>query len=644
MRFLAVIPAFLAFTLLCTAPVGASDRMPGRIPVSEPKKEESETKPVSPAPKSDDRTAGSKTKAPAPVADKPADSATKKTPPRKAEAEKAEDTPEAPPPVPVVNTPTPNTGMTMAQREMESLGPMTNPLRGSLGSDLWDGSGRPVVHTYIPQMPDGTSLRAAQYLTRRILLTNGDVKMLRGNHSVPAGEDLFTMRIEKLLEIGGYKDAVNLYTLIEGEPSHDRLARAGIYALMLGGAPAQACLEVKAAHRTTTPQPDADIFWPQMDALCTFVKQQSIQSITPSARATLNKDEASVLDSSRILTALVTRNNYRHPVASPDDLDSMSLMERAVLRGLGRLDYSRLKIRKLDQVSAPALMLLATDPNVPEATRFTFNIEAARRGLLDPSQIGEFYLELADGRDDAPGIQGQYLAYTNAEKESQKAAITKSLLENGSGSEQNLLGMLPFASSVPSINPSGLSEKSIESGITLMLSAGMVPPVRWVRAWLKPETADSVQKAEKLRLYLANLLPENLPTESTAFPDEVLKSLLPAPESAELLEIVSLFSGLGRTNALHNVIDTAVYEKLINLTAPNDYVMPRDGLVEKIREASRNGRLGEVALLSTIVLKDYQSGTTHPGVLKELLESLETVGLKEEARHIAMGVMLGLKQ
>jgi hypothetical protein len=611
----------------------ANDRMPGRIPVSQPDADK-EKAPVPP------RNEESRTTQPKP--EKPAAPAVKE----KKEAPKAEADAAASAPAPVVNTPTPSTGVTMATREMESLGPLTNPLLGSLGNDMWDGSGRAAIHRYIQELPDGSPIRAAQYLTRRVLLTNGDAKMLRNDAAVPEGEDLFTLRIEKLLAIGGYKDAVDLYTLIEGEPSHDRLARAGIIALMFGGAPAQACLEAHAAHRSRLPQPDADVFWPQIDALCTFIKRQSAQNVAPNEtiRAALSKEEAAPLDSSKVLSALVNRSNYRHPISTPEDFESLSQMERAVLRGLGRFDYSRLKTQRIDQVAAQNLMLIATDPNVPEATRFTFTMEAARRGLMDAAQLGDFYLSLAANRDDALGIQGQYLALTRADKAPARAAIVKNLLETLDGGETALLALLPFAASVPEVNPAGLSQKTIENGLRLMMQAGVLPPARWVRAWLAAEAGDSEKNREKTLLYLANLLPENLPTESTPFPEDAVKSVLQPPESAEALEIWSLFSGLRRTNALHNVVDTAVYEKLIDLTAPNDYVMPRDGLVEKIREAARNGRLGEVALLSSVVLKDYKTGSTHPGVLKVLLESLETVGLKEEARHIAMGVMLGSKQ
>jgi hypothetical protein len=171
------------------------------------------------------------------------------------------ETPATPVKAPVINTPRPRTGQTMDRAAMESLGPLTNPLKGGLGNDMWAGSARSVVQEFVPQLPTGDTFYPAQLLARRVLLSNGDVTMMRNDKSGADEQDLFTQRLEKLLEIGAYDDAVKLYTLIEGEPGHDRLARAGVMALLHGGFPAQACLEARAAHKDTTTQSENDIFW-----------------------------------------------------------------------------------------------------------------------------------------------------------------------------------------------------------------------------------------------------------------------------------------------------------------------------------------------------------------------------------------------
>lgn len=653
LRFFPVVLVGLAALLVSAAPLHANDdRMVGAVPVSKPR-DTAPAEPAKPVPPRNEESRTTQPKKSAPTKDAAKAPEKPKSTPKPAQKQTPEqDAKAAPEPAtataaPVVNTPQPRTGVTMPVRDMESLGPLTNPLKGSLGNDMWDGTARSVLQNYIPQIPDGTTYRSLQVLARRVLLSNGDIGMLSNDRSSPAGEDLFTLRLEKLLAIGAYQDAVDLYTMIEGEPSHDRLARAGIMALMQGGYPAQACLEVRAAHRDKAAQPDAAQFWAQMDAICTFIQAHALQSVRDRSFVKigmkgLDKSAITGVPGSKVLTTLSARPDYRFAVDTADDIESLQPIERAVLRALGRFDYARFKPKKTAQIPAPILMTIATDPNMPESSRLALNVEATRRGLLDPDHLGQFYLDLAGENEGAPGLPGRYYAYTKAENDRARANITAPLLDAAGSSL--ITALLPFATAVPDINPAGLSKRSIETGLELMLQAGMIPPARWVTAWLAGESTDSDKNREKVILYLANLLPENLPTESVPFPDKAIQPLFESPESAEAVEIWSLFSGLGRADALHNVANDAVYEKFIDLTVTNDYVMPVDGLIEKIRDAAQNGHIGETALLASVALKDYQTGKHHPAVLKEVLKSLETVGLKEEARYLALGVVLSLKQ
>lgn len=593
---------------------------------------------------SDDRTAGTKpaTKAETQEEKTPSATETKKKP-----AQKVTEQNQDPNKTPVVNTPQPRTGMTMDRKAMESLGPLTNPLKGGLGIDMWAGTARSVVQEFLPQLPAGNTIRPAQLLARRVLLSNGDIGMMRNDKSPEAGQDLFTLRLEKLIEMGAYSDAVDLYTLIEGEPGHDRLAHAGIMALMHGGFPAQACLEVRAAHKDQSAQPDPDGFWPQIEAVCTFIQIQSVkaiadQSYTKISLNGLGTSPVTGVPGSKILTTLASRSDYRHAVSSPADVAELSNLERAVLKGLGRLDYTRLKIKKIYEIPGPVLMSMASDPNMPGHLRIALNVEAAGRGLIDADDLGALYIAVAKDSRDAGGLAARYAALMEAETTPEKNAIVAGVLE---GKGRRLpTPLLPFAPMVSDVNPDGLSPQALETGLLLMLTSGIVPSERWLSAWLRSESGDSQKSRDQVLLYLANLLPENLPTNSTPFPDEQVKMLFTPQNSPEALRIWAVFAGLGRQDVLHNVASKNFYEKHVDLTSANDYVMPSSSLLEKLHDAAQNGRLGEVALLASVALNNDNPETTHPGTIQEVLKSLETVGLKEEARHMALGVVMSLKQ
>lgn len=601
-----------------------------------------------PASAGDERMAGTKPAVKSETAEKQDAAPAEKKPAAKKESapKSAEKNPD-PNKVPVVNTPQPRTGMTMDREDMESLGPLTNPLKGGLGIDMWAGTARSVVQEFLPQLPAGNTIWPAQLLARRVLLSNGDVGMMRNDKSPEPGQDLFTLRLEKLIEMGAYSDAVDLYTLIEGEPGHDRLARAGIMALMHGGFPAQACLEARAAHKDQSAQPDPDGFWPQIEAICTFIQIQSVkaiagQSYTKIGRNGLGNAQVTGIPGSKILTTLASRPDYRHAVSSPADIAELSNLERAVLKGLGRFDYTRLKIKKIHEISAPVLMTMASDPNMPSGLRLALNIEAAGRGLIDADDLGALYLAAEKNNPEPGSLAARYASATAAASTPEKNAIIAGLLE--AKGRRLPTPLLPFAPMVSDVNPDGLSPHALETGLLLMLQAGIVPPERWLSAWLRAESGDSRKTRDQVLLYLANLVPENLPTNSVPFSDEQVKTAFTPENSPEALRIWAVFAGLGRAEALHNVADKGFYEKHVDLTSANDYVMPSSSLLEKLRDAAQNGRLGEVALLASVALNNDNPETTHPGIIQEVLKSLETVGLKEEARHMALGVVLSLKQ
>lgn len=627
---------------------------------AKPEKKESEKKPdeKTPAPEEtkveekQETKAETKVEAKEEVKAEPAKEPAKEDPKEEAKAE--EPKPEAtatPVKAPVINTPRPRTGQTMDRATMESLGPLTNPLKGGLGNDMWAGSARSVVQEFVPQLPTGNTFYPAQLLARRVLISNGDVTMMRNDKSPAEGQDLFTQRLEKLLEIGAYDDAVKLYTLIEGEPGHDRLARAGVMALMHGGVPAQACLEARAAHKDTAPQSENDIFWSQINAICMFVQAQSVRAVkdagfTKDDLATFDKAAATDIPGSKLLTMLVNRPDYRYSIGSPDDITELSNLERAVFKGMGRLDYSRLKIKKMYAIPATTLMTMAGDPNMPANLRLAVNIEAASRGLIDTDGLAALYMTLSENAP-ATTLTGRYAAITKATAtKAEKAAIIAALLETrGEGRNSELPShLLPFSQMIAESTPDGLSPAALQMGLNAILQAGIVPSERWVTAWLTSESGDSKKTRNEVLLYLANLVPENLPTNSVGFADDQVKPVFTPPESLESLRIWAVFDGLGRTEALKNLVDPAFYEKHVDLTLTTDYVMPSDSLLEKLRDAAQNGRLGETALLASVALNSGYPDKIHPGVVKEVLKSLETVGLKEEARHMALGVVMGLKQ
>src|SRR5690606_36572727 len=99
-----------------------------------------------------------------------------------------------------------------------------------------------------------------QDLQRRLLLTPSDAEFFASGRRPEDGADLLTIRMEKLIEMGLYDDAAELYRRMVDEPYHVNLARHGIHALMLSGRGALACMEVNTGWERFREVPEWQVF------------------------------------------------------------------------------------------------------------------------------------------------------------------------------------------------------------------------------------------------------------------------------------------------------------------------------------------------------------------------------------------------
>jgi hypothetical protein len=148
--------------------------------------------------------------------------------------------------------------------QLEYYGLLKGAADHSLGIDMWIGSSHGPVSEMLPQIPARSRYRTLDDLTERMLLTHTDAQYMGGGKSSTPGEDLMTLRLEKLIDIGAYDDAARLYALNPGKPYHEKLARAGVTAMLYSGRKALGCLEVKAFASSYT----GDVFWQQLEGIC----------------------------------------------------------------------------------------------------------------------------------------------------------------------------------------------------------------------------------------------------------------------------------------------------------------------------------------------------------------------------------------
>jgi hypothetical protein len=522
-------------------------------------------------------------------------------------------------------------------RELEVYGLYDTADAQSLGIDMWIGSGRDYVSKMLPQIPPQTRYRTLRDLTERMLLTQTDAQMLGGGAPAP-GEDLMTLRLEKLIETGAYSDAAKLYAVNAGSPYHERLARAGVTAMLYSGESALGCLEVK----SLAPGYKDQSFWTQLNAICDLYLSKDLAK---SQQITLPEH---VFDNSPLLQKLADKPGFMIRPSDMDELAALSAAERIAMFTLHRVDYSKLvKLSFADLVKTePALLsAMLSDTALPARLRMYATLAAVSMGSADISTLTSFYES-----GDVPGIAGdakswkQLIHLYRTAKNLSPGSARDSLLVNALNLRKTYgtASLLPFAPMLADSDPANMTPESMAAALAVMVKAGQDIPDKWKSLGLAI-LSPGKQASDTALSFIAYDISQGFKPLNSLEPTEfqgVLEKVDPA--AAEIVRVV--YEKLDKGSKLHNIVPEKAYEKEDGLTPPVDYVMPLSNLLSELELAKKDKRLGEVILISSVLLRSSAPGKIAPEVLGEVLDGYKTVGLTREARELSAEVVLGLRK
>ncbi len=524
---------------------------------------------------------------------------------------------------------------------LESYGTLTNIRKGGLGIDLWQNSQRALLLELLPILPDDTKYKTLQKLQKRLLLTEADAQlMIRKDSPEAPGQDSLTLRLEKLLSMGAFDDAVKLYTRNPDPPYHERLARNGVLAMFYSGQDSLACLEVKALEEY---HQKGVSFWQQAPKICTYILSKVAQQDGP---ATKTGQKTIKFPDSTILEKIINKPTFRFTPHTPDELNKLSPLEKALLFTDGRIDYSQLKSINTEELPPAIATLLITDKNLPDKHRFKLITASVGKGNRSPQSLTEFYNSLDIPPATKTGWQQIPALYQKAKKASEDAERLAFLKEALDLSAENPpAALLPFADLLRKEKAGDFSESHAKIALRLMLQANLSVP----QGWAKYKTLESMLESsgekginkQDILTWLAHDISENFPT---SFPSKEFdfNGLTDVLNNSELQITKIIYEKLDKRDKLHNYVPSKVYEKHVDLTLDDSYVMPSIDLVDSLKKARLEERLAEVVILSSIALHDVPPGNLYAGLLREILDGLITVGLTEEAQELAEEVVLGL--
>ncbi len=513
--------------------------------------------------------------------------------------------------------------------DLSAVGSM-GPDNGGFSPDMWKGSRRVVLDSLIPQLPIRHGSATLRGLQRRLLLSAGAVPKGRDR-----GPSLLALRLEKLSESGWLEDVVELARLVPNDLTDETLAKAQRDSLLLIGDDEAACQVV---DQFAVKQPDLD--WQKSAAYCAAVRGDSARfDISMSLLRERGLDDPQ-------FEALVSELHFgertkRRNVTVRDALDIALLrVTNRALPGTGD-----------NQATPREQRALAASNNTKPSTRLLAAVNAEASGALPTRKLRELMLGVGftePQRNDPTGYADKappamartlfYQAAATAADPDSKARLMMEAFDDGHAREALPDVVRLHQSNLNSLQPA----PSLRWFSPIALRAALLNgDFKRIRAWNGLLTSDAANRGGDRALaplvYLAGM-------RTGKYGANAIVNQWWLDQAADGDE--SRFTRAGYLAAMYRALGLKVPDTLWRalLAAPPNAatVSVSPGLRHAIDTASAGKRLGETVLLSLIAAGEKRAQDLDPDSLAVIVRGLHRVGLKAEARRLALEALLGL--
>jgi hypothetical protein len=504
---------------------------------------------------------------------------------------------------------------------LESLGLYSSQSDGGFGRDLWSESSRENLTPLINNLPETSESYFINSMIMGVLLSTANASLIDDDKNYTLGEDLFTLRLKKLLALGAYEQAFELYSLLDESPYHYELAKTGITAMLLSGNKSLACLDVKTAAKRFEETP----LFRGLSAYCDLGSEEDADKKNDML-ATLKASSVSVLKK-------IGRNSKYEQNYNPHLLGELSHLELGLLVADKRLKFMSIETIGLTKIPRKHLALVLAADTLSARQRIALTVRALKYVLVRPSVLKKLY-ESTEIPEEPSGwirLAAIYQKAKAAKDENRQIHVESAFkLMNTYGRE----AFIPFAALIkPTKNTNNLYDN------LLILNAAKSPIKNWKDVF-EDIPAKKTKTARKERLSSAFAIYISLPKtkQKQSVDDFWMPHIAPAFKIKHPLVDADFF------DALQNNTKNNAYGKSFSLTPPKDYVMPSVRLLDRLRNASNRGAISEVILLSTYILRNLEPtgtsgltiGNIYPGLLRDIIQSLDVVGLKNTSRDLAV--------
>ncbi len=473
---------------------------------------------------------------------------------------------------------------------VESTGTLSGGKSGALEKTLWQGQNRSEIEFLISRLPNNPKLRSVLTLQRRLLLTKADASLIKNDIGPLRGNDLLIQRINKLMDMGLYDDAWELYTQKSEEPYDVSIAQMGMLLMVMKNDLATACLEEKVAAAKYP----SDQFFATLDKACA-------QTLGASAAPSFPNDAT--------LNAIYNDKTYSVSAATPEALGKLNDLQRALILANGKIRYDGLTKAILEKTPSTLLTFYLMDKSLPDNAKAMIKTEVDARGLT------------------------YYTAAVAREENWAKAKAIKDVpsqwpyIESALNSGRNPADIaVYYGNMLAEAKPEKLSPEIAEKALAVLLAGGR---------GLSPYWLDAAQKLapQKPIIYIYLQAFKSLtPTQTNAVKPDVFVKALRTLKPADSDQILAILESLDKEAA---ALDTPlkVYDKHSMLTLENNYVMPTVGLNVLLETAPEKKQIG-ITVLAVLNSLAASPDNMYSGTVRKTLYSMLNVGLIEDAKLI----------
>ena len=547
----------------------------------------------------------------------------------------------------------------------ESIGLISTGPEGAFATTLWQGFSQNDVRGLLTnetvQTPSPTMLK----LIRRALISKPDATLISESPAptpvegiVPTVEQnfsLFQLRLEKLLALGLYRDAFQMYRKLgDHGVKTPRTAYAGVQSMIGSGQLGTACLE----NRVIAPAQklaEQQKFWSELNQFCELL-------LSPASAQDKNEYDA-LGRASKAYAEL----NLLKTIPSSDALKTLSPIELIAYHRSNRIGKGVLSEQTLQSMAGHQLAALyaVTPPRSDQAYEMLSHL--IRRGIKTPNDLISAYKNhaqalrkqsQAQGRDLKKNTKTKDSAWTNVALiyadliSADQSAPPATLIKNALNASTDLpaTSLTPFASFMAELdNLSGFSENDAQRALYAFLSNNINAPKAWVLAAYPTESASlSATSGDELLLEILSKdeAPASSPVSSTGIsineaPASLAAQATEKPEKSALLAEKSLLKAYlsGEPNSIKAA--QSAYDNLFSLTGNSNYVMHNEELRNELSDSVSAGAIGKVVLKSVIWAEGKPASTWNATQFSVLLNSLYSVGLGEDIKSLIRERMIG---